>query len=282
MSISTLWAAFKTGAKTHKPEIMIGFGVVAGAGAIGMAIKQTPACVEAFDVAEAEKPVVTETTESGETIEIRVPLTWKEKLYLFGKYYWSVAALESLSVFLIVYGSKIRLDGYTALMAVYGLTKAERDDLKKIIDSHSDSWKKKFQEKAAEMHMDETKPEDIPEPMMSNTEVPMPLPLFWDDQARVYFRASEEDLRNALAEFTHAIDTDPFQLTSMNHWMSILDHEPVANGDNYVMLANDPINDGPLKYQQIGVKESPTGEPARMMRFSRDYHPDTRSLYPNV
>ena len=108
----------------------------------------------------------------------------------------------------------------------------------------------------------------------------MPLQLFFDDQAKVYFRLSEEDLRDALAEITHVVETDPFQATTMNDWMRILDHEEVQNGDYYIFSVEDA--EGPLKYNQIGVKEAPNGEPARMMKFNRDYRLDTRGMYTNV
>lgn len=285
IDVKALGAAFVAGVKTHKPEIMIGFGLAAGVGAVVMAAKETPACLEAFEKAEAEAAEKTTTVQVEEDKYVEVPeeLNWKQKVLIFGKYYWSVIVLEGASIFLIVYGSKIRFNGYTALMTVYGLTKAELDDLKQVISEQPENWKKKFTEKIAESHIDKTEAKDVPAECMTNTEVPMPKPLFWDDQARVYFRMSEAELRDALAEFTFKIDTDPFQATSMNDWMAIIDHEEVANGDYYLMLANDPdAADGPLKYNQIGVKESPTGEPARAMKFSRDYHPDTRGLYPNL
>lgn len=284
IDVKALGTAFVAGVKTHKPEIMIGFGLAAGVGAVVMAVKETPACLEAFEKAEAE--VAEKTTmvkvEEDKYVEVPEQLDWKQKVLIFGKYYWSVIALEGASIFLIVYGSKIRFNGYTALMTVYGLTKAELDDLKQVISEQPDNWKKKFREKVAESHVDKSDAKDVPAECMTNAEVPMPKPLFWDDQARVYFRLSEEELRDALAEFTNKIMTDPFQTTSMNDWMEIIGHEDIANGDYYLMTLQDPDWDGALKYNQIGVKPSPTGEPARMMTFSKDYHLDTRGMYATI
>ena len=282
IDVKALGAALVAGVKTHKPEIMIGFGIAAGVGAVVMAAKETPACLEAFEKAEAEQPQKVVTDEKGEEVTFDEPLNWKQKALIFGKYYWPVIALEGASIFLIVYGSKVRLNGYTALMTVYGLTKAELDDLKQAISEQPDNWKKKFREKVAESHVDKSDAKDVPAECMTNTEVPMPKPLFWDDQARVYFRLSEEELRDALAEFTNKIMTDPFQTTSMNDWMEIIGHEDVANGEYYLMTLQDPDWDGALKYNQIGVKPSPTGEPARMMTFSKDYHLDTRGMYATI
>ena len=282
MSISTLWNAAKAGVIAHKPEIMIGVGVTAGVGAIFMAVKETPACVTAIDKAKAETPAIIEINPQGEDVEIHTDLNWKIRLLIYLEHYWKAALLEATSIFLIIYGSKIRLDGYAALAAVYGMTKSELDDLKQVISEQSDNWKKKFTEKIAESHVEHSNLEDIPEPRMSNADVPMPLPLFWDDQAKVYFRATEEDLRDAIAEFTHMISTDPFSATSMNDWMRLIDHEEVVTGDHYLMTMNDPDWDGALKYNQVGVKESPSGEPARMMRFSQEYHLDTRGIYSEV
>lgn len=282
MSIDTLLKTVGTGVKKHKPEIMIGVGLAAGVGAIIVAVKETPACIEAFDQAEAEAPVITETDENGQEIEICLGLDWKTKLLIFGKSYWKVLFLEAISIILITYGSKMRLDAYAALAAVYGIRKAELDDLKQIISEQPENWKKKFAEKSAEYHIDHSDPADIPEPAMSNTEVPMPLTLFWDDQARVFFRMTEEELRDAVAEFTHSITTDPFQATSMNDWMRIINHEDVVAGDHYLMSMNDRDWDGALKYNQVGVKEAPNGEAARAMRFSKDYHLDTRGVYSEV
>lgn len=282
IDIKALGTAFVAGVKTHKPEIMIGFGLAAGVGAVVMAVKETPACLEAFEKAESEQPQKVVTDEKGEEVTFNEPLTWKQKVLIFGKYYWAVIALEGASIFLIVCGSKIRFNGYTALMTVYGLTKAELDDLKQAISEQPDNWKKKFREKVAESHVDKSDAKDVPAECMTNTEVPMPKPLFWDDQARVYFRMSEEELRDALAEFTNKIMTDPFQTTSMNDWMEIIGHEDVANGEYYLMTLQDPDWDGALKYNQIGVKPSPTGEPARMMTFSKDYHLDTRGMYATI
>ena len=283
MNLKTLGKAVVAGAKTHKAEIMIGMGLAAGVGAVIVAVKETPACLEAYDAAKEEQSTFVELPSSGTEVKVDGNVDLKTKVIIFAKHYWGAAALEALSIFLVVYGSKVRLNGYTALAAMYGVTKAELDDLKQVISEQPENWKKKFTEKMAESHMEKTKPEDVPAECMTNTEVPMPKPLFWDDQARVYFRMSEAELRDALAEFTFKIDTDPFQATSMNDWMEIIDHEDVTNGDYYLMLANDPdAADGPLKYNQIGVKESPTGEPARMMKFSRDYHLDERGLYSNI
>lgn len=282
MEVNALVKTVVNGAKAHKPEIMIGIGLAAGLGAIFVAIKETPACIDAFAKAEEEAPVITETNDAGEITEIRIPLDLKTKAKIYGRYYWLVAVLEAACIFFVAYGTKTQLSSYTKLMTLYGLTKVERDDLKKIIDAHPDNWKKKFAEKAAEVHIDESDPKDIPEPRMSNTEVPMALPLFWDDQAKVYFRMSEEELRDALAEFTNLVTTDPFQATSMNDWMRIIGHEDVANGEYYLMTLTDPDWDGPLKYNQIGVKEAPTGEPARAMKFTKDYHLDTRCMYHNI
>lgn len=281
MGVNTLVKTIVAGAKTHKSEIMIGAGLVSGAGAIFMAIKETPACLDAYHKAEDEMPTTT-VMNGEEEVEVKLNLDWKTKLLIFGKHYWPVVVLEGASIFLIVWGTKIRVNSYTALAAVYGLTKAELEDIKQIISEQPENWKKKFTEKMAESHLEHSDPDDIPEPMMSNTEVPMPLPLFWDDQARVYFRMSEGDLRDAIAEFTNMINTDPFQATSMNDWMRLIEHEEVVNGEYYLMSLSDADWDGALKYQQIGVKEAPTGEPARMMRFSKDYHLDTRGMYSEI
>lgn len=281
MEVNTVVKTIIAGAKAHKPEIMIGIGLAAGIGAIFVAAKETPVCLETFAKAEEEQPILQEEVD-GEIVEIRIPLDFKTKAIIFAKSYWLAALLETLSIFFIVYGSKIRLDGYTALVALYGLTKAERDDLKKIIDAHPDNWKKKFNEKAAEIHMAETTPEDIPEPRMSNTEVPMPLPLFWDDQAKVYFRMTEEELRDAVAEFTSRVTSDPFQAATINDWMEIIGHEDIRNGDYDIMNGSGELKYGPLKYHQIGVKEAPNKEPCRMMKFNWDYCTDTRVMYDNV
>ncbi len=283
MSINTLVKTVSAGVKAHKPEIMIGIGLAAGAGAIFMAIKETPACIEAFDKAESEIPSTTVTNENGEEVEIKLDLSWRDKTLIILKHYWPAMTLEAASIFFIIFGTKIRLDGYTALAAVYGITKAERDDLKNFISEQPKNWQKNFREKFAEYHVDNSDVNDIPEPKMSDAEVPMPLPLFWDDQAKIYFRMSEEDLRDAIADFTNLIDTDPFQATTMNDWMRIIDHEDVVAGDHYLMTKNSPTWDGAaLKYQQIGVKEAPTKEPARMMTFTKDYILDTRGIYSNV
>lgn len=281
MSVNTLVKTVVAGAKAHKPEIMIGAGIVAGAGAIFMAVKETPACLDAFDKAEADLKEV-EVEVDGEAVMVKPDLDWKTKLFIFGKHYWPVFLLEGASIFLIVCGSKIRLNGYTALAAVYGLTKAELDDLKQVISEQPENWRKKFTEKVAESHIDHTKPEDVPAERMSNADVPMPLQLFWDDQAQVYFRISEEDLRDAMADFIHMSGSDPFQSTSMNDWMRLIGHEDVVTGDYYLMTLDNPACDEPLKYRQIGVKEAPTGEPARVMRFNYDYHLDTRGMYSEV
>ena len=283
MGIEALAKAVVAGAKAHKPEIMIGIGLAAGVGAVVAAVKETPACLEAFEKEKEEQAKFIELPSTGTEVKVEVELDWKTKLFIYAKSYWVAAALEVISILFIAGGTKIRLDGYTALATIYGITKAERDDLKKIISEQPKNWQKNFTEKMAESHLAASDPKDIPPERMSNTDVPMALPLFWDDQAKVYFRMSEEDLRDALAEFTFKINTDPFQATSMNDWMSIIDHEGVTNGDFYIMLTDDPDSaDGPLKYNQIGVKEAPNGEPARMMRFSRDYNIDTRGLYTNV
>lgn len=283
MGIEAVAKAVVAGAKAHKPEIMIGIGLAAGVGAVVAAVKETPACLEAFEKEKEEQAKFVELPSTDTEVKVEVELDWKTKLFIYAKSYWVAAALEVISILFIAGGTKIRLDGYTALATIYGITKAERDDLKKIISEQPKNWQKNFAEKMAESHLAASDPKDIPPERMSNTDVPMSLPLFWDDQAKVYFRISEEELRDALAEFTFKIDTDPFQATSMNDWMSILDHEEVANGDYYLMLANDPdAADGPLKYNQIGVKEAPNGEPARMMKFSRDYHLDERGLYSNI
>ena len=282
MNVKAIFDTITAGAKAHKPEIMVGIGLAAGAGAIVVAVKETPACVKTFDAAKAEMPVLTETNEQGEEVTIQIDLDWKQKALIFGKAYWKAALLEAASIFFIVYGTKISLNGYATAVALYGATKAELDDIKQVISEQPDNWKKKFTEKMAESHIDHTSPEDVPEPMMSNAEVPMPLPLFWDDQAKVYFRMSEAELRDCIAEFTHMIGGDPFQETSLNDWMRIIGHEEVLNGDYYLMSMNDPDWDGALKYSQIGVKESPTGEPAREMRFSKEYHLDTRGMFSEV
>lgn len=281
MGVNTLVKTIVAGAKAHKSEIMIGAGLVSGAGAIFMAIKETPVCLDAYHKAEDEMPTTT-VMNGDEEVEVKLNLDWKTKLLIFGKYYWPTLVLEGASIFLIIWGTKIRINSYTALAAVYGLTKAELEDIKQVISEQPENWKKKFTEKMAESHLEHSDPKDIPDPRMSNTEVPMPLPLFWDDQAKAYFRLSEEELRDAVAEFTHQIFTDPFQSTSMNDWMRIIGHEEVPSGDYYLMTNGDADWDGPLKYQQIDVKESPTGEPARMMRFSQEYHLDTRGMYSEV
>lgn len=283
MGIEALAKAIVAGAKAHKPEIMIGAGIATGLGAVVAAAKETPIFLEAFEKEKEEQTKIVELPSTETEVQVDVKLDWKTVLLIFAKSYWGAAALEIISILFIVKGTKIRLDGYTALATIYGITKAERDDLKKIISEQPKNWQKNFTEKMAESHLAASDPKDIPPERMSNTDVPMSLPLFFDDQAKVYFRMSEEDLRDALAEFTFKINTDPFQATSMNDWMSIIDHEGVTNGDFYIMLTDDPDSaDGPLKYNQIGVKEAPNGEPARMMRFSRDYHIDTRGLYTNV
>ena len=283
MGIEALAKAIVAGAKAHKPEIMIGAGIATGLGAVVAAAKETPIFLEAFEKEKEEQAKFVELPSTGTEVEVDVKLDWKTVLLIFAKSYWGAAALEIISILFIAKGTKIRLDGYTALATIYGITKAERDDLKKIISEQPKNWQKNFTEKMAESHLAASDPKDIPPERMSNTDVPMSLPLFFDDQAKVYFRMSEEDLRDALAEFTFKINTDPFQATSMNDWMNIIDHEGVTNGDFYIMLTDDPDSaDGPLKYNQIGVKEAPNGEPARMMRFSRDYHIDTRGLYTNV
>ena len=282
MNVKTTFEAFAAGVKARKPEIIIAFGLAAGIGAVVTAAKETPACLDAFDKAKEELTTIVTDPETGEETTIQMDLDWQTKLVIFGKSYWITMLLEALSIFLIIKGSKIRFDGYTALATIYGLTKAELDDLKNIISKQPKNWQKNFTEKIAEAHMDETEVYDVPAEQMSDTEVPMALPLFWDDQARVYFRMSDEGLRDALAEFTHELITDPFQATSMNDWMRVIGHEDVANGDYYLMSVRDTECDGPLKYVQIGVKESPTKEPARMMKFNRDYYLDTRGMYTTV
>lgn len=282
MSIEALVKTVVNGAKKHKPEIMVGVGIAAGVGAVIVAVKETPACVVAFEEAKEERKVVVEVTENGDEVVKSIKLDWETRLWIIAKYFWPVVLLEGASIFFIVYGTKIRFDGYTTLAALYGITKAERDDLKKVIAAQPANWQKKFAEAKAESHINETKPEDVPEKKMSSTEVPMPLQLLWDDQARVYFRMSEEDLRDAVAEFTHMINTDPFNTTTMNDWMDIIGHEHVINGDYYIFSMEDTTSEGALKYNQIGVKESPTGEPARMMKFSWEYHLDTRGMFSEV
>ena len=248
VDVKTLAKGFVAGVKTHKPEIMIGIGLAAGVGAIIVAVKETPACLEALDKAEAETPVIVEKLEDGSEVEVHEALNWKTKVVIIAKHQWGAAALEALCIFLVVYGSKLRFDWYAKMVTIYGVTKAELDDIKQVIAEQPENWKKKFTEKMAESHIDHSDAKDVPPECMTNTEVPMPKPLFWDDQAKVYFRMSEEELRDAIADFTFKIDTDPFQATSMNDWMAIIDHEEVANGDYYLMLANDPdAVDGPLK-----------------------------------
>lgn len=283
MGIEALAKAVVAGAKTYKPEIMIGMGLAAGVGAIVVAVKETPACLEAFEKEKEEQAKFVELPSTGTEVKVEAELDWKTKLLIFAKSYWGAAALEIVSILFIIYGTKTRFGWYAKAATAYGLTKAELDDIKKVISEQPKNWQKNFTEKMAESHLAASNPKDIPAERMSNTDMPMSLPLFWDDQAKVYFRMSEEELRDAIAEFTFKIDTDPFQATSMNDWMEIIDHEEVANGSYYIMLANDPdAADGPLKYNQIGVKEAPNGEPARAMKFSRDYHIDTRGLYPNL
>lgn len=280
MRVNELFNVVMASAKAHKPEIMIGFGLASGAGAIFAAINQTPVCIEAFEKAEAEMPEIPQVNEDGSAEVIKLDLDWQTKLLIYAKHYWPTAVLELISIFCIAYGSKIRLDGYTALAALYGATKVELDDLKQVISEQPENWKKKFDEKRAESHLEKSNPDDIPAPSMSNTEVPMPNQLFWDDQAKVYFRFSEEELRDAVAEITHRISTDPFQATTMNDWMRTIDHEEVQNGDYYIFSVEDSSE--PLKYKQVGVKEAPNGEPARIMKFNRDYHLDTRGMYPSI
>lgn len=280
MSIGTLAQAFVAGAKAHKPEIMIGIGIGCGVGAVVMAAKETPACLEAFEA--EEKPVIVEKNEAGEETVIELPLDWKTKGKIFAKYYWLVALLEGLSVFFICFGAKIRLDGYTTLLAMYGLKKVELDDIKRVISEHPENWQKKFNEKMAESHLAQTEIEDIPEERMSNTEVPMPLPLFFDDQARVYFRMSDEELRDAVAEYINVVYTDPFQEASINTWMSYLDHEPIMNGDYVLINREDELKSGALKYNQVGVKEAPNGEPCRVMKWSWGFQTDTRCAYGDI
>ena len=280
MGMNELFKAAVAGAKAHKPEIMISIGLASGAGAIFAAIKQTPVCIEAFEKAEDEMPEIPQVNEDGSADVIKLDLDWQTKALIYAKHYWPVAVLEAFSIFCIVYGSKIRFDICASWAAIYGATKVELDDLKQVISEQPENWKKKFDEKRAESHIEKSNPEDIPAPSMSNTEVPMPNPLFWDDQAMVYFRMSEEELRDAVAEITHRISTDPFQATTMNDWMRTLDHEDVQHGDYYIFSVDDSSE--PLKYKQIGVKEAPNGEPARSMKFNRDYHLDARGMYPNI
>ena len=278
MNVKTVAKAIVSGVKAHKPEIMIGIGLAAGAGAIAVAIKEAPACLDAFEQAKEDATRVVELPVSKEEVEVQCDLTLKEKFFIFARYYWGVAALETASIVLIVWGSKIRIDSYTALAAIYGITKAERDDLKKIISEQPKNWQKNFNEKRAESHLADSDPKDIPPERMSNTEVPMALPLFWDDQAKVYFRMSDDELRDALAEITHRISTDPFQQTNMNDWMDIIGHEPVAGGEYQILTCENEGAEGALKYTQIGVKEAPNGEPCRMMKFSWEYHADLRGM----
>lgn len=279
VNVKALTQAVVAGAKAHKPEIMIGIGLATGIGAVVMAAKETPACLEAFDKAKAEAQVTTVNEETGDEMIVQLDIDVPTKLLIFAKSYWGAMALEILSIIFIIWGSKGRLDSYTAMAALYGITKADLDDLKKFISEQPKNWQKNFVEKKAEYNMAKSDPKDIPPERMSNTDMPMSLPLFWDDQAKVYFRMSEEELRDALAEYTNKIMSDPFQATSMNDWMDIIGHEAVANGDRYLMTLNDPDWDGALKYNQIGVKEAPNKEPARMMTFSKDYHLDTRGMY---
>lgn len=278
MNVKALGKTIIAGAKTHKAEIMIGLGLAAGVGAVVVAIKETPACLEAFEKEKEEQAQFVELPSTGTEVKVEVDLDWKTKLLIFAKSYWGAAALEILSILLVAYGSKVRLDSYTALAAIYGITKAERDDLKKIISEQPKNWQKNFREKMAESHLAESDPADIPAERMSNAEVPMALPLFWDDQAKVYFRMTEEDLRDAVAEITHRINTDPFQQTSMNDWMEIIGHEPVTSGEYQLLTCENEGADGALKYNQIGVKEAPNGEPCRMMKFSWEYHADLRGM----
>ena len=261
---------------------MVGLGLAAGVGAIVVAVKETPKCLYALEEAEKEVPMVTQKLPDGTEVEIPDEIELKTKLLIIAKHYGLAFALECMSFIMIIWGTKIRLDWYAGLFAAYGLKKVELDDLKKVISEQPANWQKKFVEARAESHLKDSDPKDIPEPRMSNTEVPMPLPLYFDDQAKVYFRMSEADLRDAIADFTELVSTDPFQSTSMNDWMRTIDHEDVVNGDYYLMAPSGIDGDGALKYQQIGVKEAPNGEPARMMRFSKDYHLDARGLYSNV
>ena len=282
MSVTSVAKAAFASVKAHKPEIMIGAGLIAGAGAIVVAVKETPACLEAF---EKEEIIVPAYDEDGNRIENqmeKVPLDWKTKAVIYAKSYFLAALLEILSVILIAGGAKIRLDTCMRWMTLYGLTQADLDDLKNVISKHPESWKKKFNEKMAEVHMDETTADDVPAERMSSTEVPMPLPLFWDDQAKVYYRLSEEELRDALSELIHMIYSDPFDQVSMNDWMRIIGHEEVSGGDYKLLTREDEGPSGALKYNQIGVKESPTGEPARMMTLSWPYHVDTRMIYGDI
>lgn len=278
MSIKTVVDAIGAGIKTHKPEIMIGIGLAAGAGAIAVAIKETPACLDAFDQAKEEAKKTIELPVSKDEVEVECSLDWKTKARILGRYYWGVVVLEAASIFFVIYGSKIRFDLYTGAIALYGVAKAERDDLRKIISEQPKNWQKNFNEKRAESHLAESDPKDIPPARMSNTEVPMALPLLWDDQAKVYFRMSDDELRDAVAELTHRIGTDPFQQTNMNDWMDIIGHEPVAGGEYQILTYENEGADGALKYNQIGVKEAPNGEPCRMMRFSWEYHADLRGM----
>lgn len=278
MGIETLAKAVVAGAKAHKPEIMIGVGLAAGIGAVVVAAKETPACLEAFDKAKEEQSQFVELPSTGTEVKVEMDLDWKTKLLIIAKSYWGAMALEIISILFITGGTKIRLDGYTALVTLYGLTKAERDDLKKVISEQPKNWQKNFTEKMAESHLADSDPKDIPPERMSNTDVPMALPLFWDDQAKVYFRMSEEELRDAIAELTHRISTDPFQSTSMNDWMEIIGHEPVQGGDYQLLTLENEGADSALKYNQIGVKEAPNKEPCRMMKFSWDYHVDLRGM----
>lgn len=278
MGIEAVAKAVVAGAKAHKPEIMIGIGLATGLGAVVAAVKETPACLEAFEKEKEEQAKFVEMPSTGTEVKVEVELDWKTKLLIYAKSYWVAAALEVISILFITGGTKIRLDGYTALATIYGITKAERDDLKKIISEQPKNWQKNFTEKMAESHLAASDPKDIPPERMSDTDVPMSLPLFWDDQAKVYFRMSEEELRDAIAELTHRISTDPFQSTSMNDWMEIIGHEPVQGGDYQLLTLENEGAEGALKYNQIGVKEAPNKEPCRMMKFSWDYHVDLRGM----
>jgi hypothetical protein len=278
MGVNSLVKALVKSVNEHKPEIMIGVGLAAGAGAIFVAVKETPACLEAFDKAKEEIPEVTEVTEAGEEVTVKGKLGWKKVFVIYAKYYGVAAALELMSIFLIVFGCKIKWNTCAYIAALCGATKAELDDLKQVIAEQPESWRKKFTEKVSESHINNSDPATIPEPCMTNTEVPMPKPLRWDDHAKVYYRKTDAELSECLAEYTHMISSDPFNTTTMNDWMRVLDHEEVAYGDQYIMTDMGE----PLKYRQVDVKTSPTGEPAIVMKFSQDYKLDTRGLYSEV
>ena len=110
MGIEAVAKAVVAGAKAHKPEIMIGIGLAAGVGAVVAAVKETPACLEAFEKEKEEQAKFVELPATGTEVKVEVELDWKTKLLIYAKSYWVAAALEVISILFITGGTKIRLD----------------------------------------------------------------------------------------------------------------------------------------------------------------------------